>query len=345
MKRINSLQGLRAIAFATVFLGHSGIFGLLTGMGVSIFFVLSGFLMVYNYMFRELPHGIKESFLFASSKIKKLYPLHLVMMIPMLGLALIGTVKSGSPLIELVNMLPKIASNVLLIQAWIPVRDYYFGFNGVAWYLSVTLFLYFCFPLIMKTLKRIKNKIAIIAIISAALVIQLLAGYLLDLPAFSFINTNWFTYIFPLYRLGDFLVGCCAGYYFITQDKSTFSIIKSSILEALAILVLAGSCIISGFCSVPEGLNLSFKYLPGAVFLVFALAQGNGIIAKILSCKPIVRIGNISGYMYLIHQVVLNVADTIGLSVIQSAVLSLIISMMLSLLYIRIMSFRYKKEK
>ena len=314
MKRINSLQGLRAIAFATVFLGHSGIFGLLTGMGVSIFFVLSGFLMVYNYMFRELPHGLKQSFLFAASKTKKLYPLHIVMMIPMLGLALIGVVKNGSALIELAYMIPKIVSNVFLIQAWIPVREYYFGLNGVAWYLSVTVFLYFCFPLIMRILKSIKNKIVILIISGGVLALQFFAGYILDLPAFSFINTNWFTYIFPLYRLGDFLVGCCAGYYFVTHDESTFSLIKSSILEALAILMLTGSCFISSFCSIPEGLNLFFKYLPGAVFLVFALAQGNGVIAKVLSCKPIVWIGNISGYLYLIHQAMLNVFESTGLS-------------------------------
>lgn len=48
MRRLNSLQGLRAVAFMGVFLGHCGI-GSGGGMGVSVFLVLSGFLMIYNY--------------------------------------------------------------------------------------------------------------------------------------------------------------------------------------------------------------------------------------------------------------------------------------------------------
>ena len=48
MKRLDSLQGLRAFAFLGIFLGHCGI-GSAAGMSVCVFFVLSGFLMIYNY--------------------------------------------------------------------------------------------------------------------------------------------------------------------------------------------------------------------------------------------------------------------------------------------------------
>ena len=46
-KKNEALQGLRALSFVAIFLYHCGI-GHLAVMGVSFFFVLSGFLMVYN---------------------------------------------------------------------------------------------------------------------------------------------------------------------------------------------------------------------------------------------------------------------------------------------------------
>ena len=77
-ERINSIQGLRAIAFLAIFISHTGIgsLGALGAWGVSVFFVLSGFLMMYNYYNKEsIP---KFGFRFAWNKIKKLYSLHVI---------------------------------------------------------------------------------------------------------------------------------------------------------------------------------------------------------------------------------------------------------------------------
>lgn len=51
MKKIQSLQGLRAVAFIFILISHCGInFGGFGEWGVSVFFILSGFLMSYNYV-------------------------------------------------------------------------------------------------------------------------------------------------------------------------------------------------------------------------------------------------------------------------------------------------------
>lgn len=75
-KRIESLQGLRAIAFLAILISHSRVFncGYLGAWGVSIFFVLSGFLMTYNYMPRQ-DFKYPSPLVFGWQKIKKLYPL------------------------------------------------------------------------------------------------------------------------------------------------------------------------------------------------------------------------------------------------------------------------------
>lgn len=70
MKRIDSLQGLRAIGFILIFLWHCGI-GYAGAYSVSLFFMLSGFCM----MLKNIRGGQK------SNVIVKLYPLHVVMTI------------------------------------------------------------------------------------------------------------------------------------------------------------------------------------------------------------------------------------------------------------------------
>ena len=84
MDKLNNLQGLRFIGFLLIFLNHSywdlGIgkvfdFG---ARGVEIFFVLSGYLVAYNYTDKDLDSSFKGSLNYVYKKLKKFYALHLV---------------------------------------------------------------------------------------------------------------------------------------------------------------------------------------------------------------------------------------------------------------------------
>ncbi len=305
MKRIYSLQGLRAAAFLLIFLGHCNFFGL-AGAGVSVFFVLSGFLMVYNYFGKELGTvSIKSNFYNAVKKISKLYPLHLIMLFPMLVLALYTLLKDFSLLGFLKEIILPLTSNLLLVQSWIPIRSYYFGFNGVAWYLSVTLFLYFVFPWFLKKIKTGCSKKKAVVLIVAVFVVQILSaiGFERLLPE----QTNWFTYIFPIYRAGDFFAGACLGYIFLSENKKAESgKFKATVIEILAILFFAGICAVEKYVALPESLKYSVVFLPGSMLLVYVLAKEKGAISSFLSLKPVVEFGNLSTYTFLIHQVIIN---------------------------------------
>lgn len=158
-KKIKAFQGLRAIAIVAIFISHAGIgpFGCLGAWGVSVFFVLSGFLMMYNYLQRDTDPTF--GVLFAYRKIKGLYPLHFLMMI----VAMLYIILTKTKTIEtLVKAFP---FHLTLTQIWIPIPEYYATFNGVSWYLSATVFLYFCFPLILKMFRRINSsKIVILCV-------------------------------------------------------------------------------------------------------------------------------------------------------------------------------------
>lgn len=305
MKRIYSLQGLRAVAFLLIFLGHCNFFGL-AGACVSIFFVLSGFLMVYNYFGKELGTvSIKSNFNNAVKKISKLYPLHLIMIFPMLVLALYTLLKDFSLLGFLKEIILPLTSNLLLVQAWIPIRSFYFGFNGVAWYLSVTLFLYFVFPWFLKKIKTGWSMKKSIVLIVAVIVVQILSaiGFEHLLPE----QTNWFTYIFPIYRAGDFFAGACIGYIFLNERvKADSGKFKATVMEVLSVLFFAGICAAGKYVALPKCLKYSVLFLPGSILLVYILAKEKGVISSFLSLKPVVELGNLSIYTFLIHQVIIN---------------------------------------
>jgi peptidoglycan/LPS O-acetylase OafA/YrhL len=148
MNRIDSLQALRAIAFTCIFLSHCDVIP--TGpMGVSIFLILSGFLMFYSWdNKKKMPQkGIRNAFVLSIRKISKLYPLHLLTFLWMVAVGLLVGFKGGHTLLKGIL-------NLLLLQAWVPSAKWYFTFNKVSWYLSVCLFVYFVFPFIYRRISR-----------------------------------------------------------------------------------------------------------------------------------------------------------------------------------------------
>ena len=80
-ERIETLEVLRALAFLGVFCSHIGFNAFIsTGRwGVSVFFILTGFLLTYRYYGKgriTKDCGIKNNFGFLVRKIKRLFPLH-----------------------------------------------------------------------------------------------------------------------------------------------------------------------------------------------------------------------------------------------------------------------------
>lgn len=148
---IESLQTVRALAFLGIFASHCGVTKL-GNWGVSVFFILSGFLMVYSYYNKPLNTSFKSCLAFSLKKIKKLYPLHILMMLTALVFVAHSLILDYS-VKRVILYLGQTVLNVLLLQTWVPSESVYFSLNGVAWYLSVCLFIYACFPPILKRVR------------------------------------------------------------------------------------------------------------------------------------------------------------------------------------------------
>lgn len=311
-QKLPSLQPLRAIAFIGIFFLHAGALVNWSSLAVSTFFVLSGFLMVYTYIDRDIDLTLKGCFCFALSKIKKLYPLHILMLLLAAFRETFLVLYTRGGYEQLAKIFTNLLLDTLLVQSWFTPTSINCSLNGVAWYLSATLFLYLVFPLILDFIKKINNKKQLIAIALVILLIQYLLSILFIEVETGFTDIySWATYISPLYRLGDFTIGCITGYIFIKNPrKNSLTSKKATMLELLVILlsVLVIVWTEKGQTSIlvrAISENQTLPYIPLAVMLVLIFAYNNGAITKLLKNKPLIWLGDMSGYTYLIHLVVI----------------------------------------
>lgn len=347
------------MAFLGIFFAHANFPVSWSAFGVSIFYVLSGFLMIYTHGNEEMELSFGSRVRFAINKIKALYPLHILTSFFAVLLSLALFIAHGDGIKAYIELAGKTVLTVLLLQTWIPHASVSVSLNGVAWYLSVAMFLYFMFPYIAALIRQKKKRFLVICCI-VILGIQIVSCipfiYFLGDSSFVYI---WFMYFFPIFRLGDFFIGCCLGRLYADRpaaDKP--SVFKYTVLEAAAIAVTVGVFL---WLRQPHDHivlialhNWTTLYIPLAVIWVYLFTVNRGLITILLNNKILISLGNISGYIFLIHYIIilyfgnmLNYLD-IELSARQqtvAAVLELGASILASLLYMTLETAIKKKIK
>lgn len=130
-------------------------------------------------------------------------------------------------------------------------------------------------------------------------------------------NVFWIVYIFPVFRLGDFFIGCCLGKVLIRLKSKVFNLSVSfySMIEAgIVVIFIVIQCFYSAHYNNSEYIWLltTLIHIPLAVSMVLIFAIREGCITKILSNQVFIAMGNVSAYTYLIHQVVIRYALSIS---------------------------------
>ena len=317
-QKLDALTSLRFFAAAMIVIGHAhplfGSLGFANAVpypqGVSFFFVLSGFILAYNYPALNGRDAIKAFWL---ARFARIWPLHAVMLLLWIALIFNFDRKNHFPGLE---GLAKLSANVLLFQAWVPLKSWSLSFNEVAWSLSVEFFFYAIFPLLIRYWSTSWHSLLIMQAGAVALVITICS--VLALPSADThpgVGFASLIYLNPLVRLLEFSVGISTAFLVkkIADQKISLRQPQWFVLELAAI----GSCVfallaasnLSGIRNAlgeaaahyftREGLWLLFSLLIG----VFALSRGP--IMKILANRAMVILGEISFALYLCHAMVI----------------------------------------
>lgn len=276
-------------------------------VAVGIFFVLSGFVLSYNYDLgaRWSRAGMRRFWIARFSRIYPAYFLGLVLLVPFAVYRLQGSSSSG------VGSEAGIAAlNWALLQAWIPHLAQTWNFPG--WSLSNEAFFYACFPLVGIPLWRVSRWRGMLAAAAGLWALCLLpaAGALFvsgfgkapatadALPRSMEFWANLIRYN-PMLRLPEFCAGILLGRgYRLFEESDRKWSGKGYLLYVPAALGMG--LVLWHADSIPYAFVHNGLLLPFYAWLLFGLAL-NGGPARVLSCEALVFLGNASYSLYILH--------------------------------------------
>ena len=298
---LQSLGSLQLLAIVMVVVGHFGFIdnSFMNSLGVSFCFVYSGFFTALHHPF-DASYKLKDHFKFMLNKLAKLYPLHLL--------------ASGLNIIVLLNndMLKDLSLKVLfchmtMLSSWIPIDNFYFGYNPVAWYICSLFFLYLMAPVVVRLLRRIPIVYQVLLIVTL-LILEYLGGYVPVIGEGHAIIGTYHLYQFPPTRLLDFAMGIIIFNLTRTTVWDTLSqrmsSVSNTVLEILGVLAFAflfwlgktqlNTHCFRAFCSsAPAVLTLL------TVFIFTSTRPG--AISRALCVNPLPALCKVSSEVYLLQ--------------------------------------------
>lgn len=286
-------------------------------IGVTFFFILSGFILCHAYEAR-LRIGQIGFWQYFTARIARIYPLHLltlVLAIPLVTLLLPGSTESFWTFL----------ANGLLIQSYFPERNIHFTANIPSWSLSDEMFFYVLFPLLIKVPMRL-----LWLLIAGLIGWQVMIG----LSEFSEQRKHFYNYVFPLARLLDFCVGIVL-YRWFRRPEQSLGRWAGSLLQLLALVSLAVFFLAKGI--IPQAYRYDIYYIAPMAAVIYTFARFPGVLSEALGHRWLILLGEASFALYLTHHLVIRytevLADQLGFSLdAPAAAILLVMCVMVSVL-------------
>lgn len=266
-------------------------------MGVTLFFILSGFVLTVTYGNAMAERRIASIWNYAVARIARVMPLYWLIL-----LFVVVVWVSFGPAATIAGLW----WHVLAIQAWTGDLKLAYSWNSPGWSVGVELFLYAMFPILILLAGVLTStrKVLIFAIFAVAAMAALVILFQLTgndkLPLSDPASAHRWIYRSPLMRLGDFTLGMC-GALIYARERDHAKLVKTAPFVAAAM-----SMVILGLMAIPQLINSSASYdlayaVPGAVLILsLALSPHQGI-ARFLGSVALVALGELSYAFYLIH--------------------------------------------
>lgn len=249
-------------------------------VGVSYFFILSGFVMIIAYNKKEEIKSVE----YIKNRLARIYPVYVLAIFLVLILSIL------SKNIDFEGFF----LNLFMLQSWIPGKA--LSFNIPGWSLSVEFFFYAIFPFLFNSIyKKTNYKNTIIPIF----LIWILSQIILHLFFLGNIDSRFpldqkDLLYFPLLHLNEFLMGNLAGLYFVNRTNSTPKKYDLQILMVTLIIILV--------LRFPIGLIyhnglLALLFIP----LIILISLNDGVITTFFNNKTCVFLGEISFGIYILQ--------------------------------------------
>lgn len=166
---------------------------------------------------------------------------------------------------------------------------------------------------------------------------------------------KWLTYAFPIYRTGDFFIGCIIGWIFLNTDflKEIGNKVRSALEFGIMVIIIASKYIYDYQIGIlgSEWCRYSLLFIPSSIMVVYLFALNEGYFTRILSRRGLIFLGDISPYTFLIHQLVIRYYNIvisymgIELGIVMKYIICLNITIFIALFWIKVCNRRIWRKK
>lgn len=281
-----ALDGLRAVAVALVFVTHAfpstpfpG------GLGVDVFFVISGFLITLILLKQWRTHLTIRLKRFYFGRLVRLYPPLIAMV---LVFASLYAFLPSSALHSIINALIALTHTGNIV-ATLTTQD--LGYFAHTWSLAMEEQFYLVWPLLLLAMLQLNMRRRWMIAVTVTIALASMAGWVLTGDALPY---N------PLTKAGGILLGCAMA---IGLDQLP-TVVKSRSVAWAGVAVFAMAFVGESLGWFPRSISLPVAVL-GILPVVLHAATGRGILVSALSLRPVVYVGLISYELYLWHYPVL----------------------------------------
>lgn len=312
LPKLKALTSLRFFAALHVVVFHMRIEGLLPAgpwwyenfadvgyIGVNLFFVLSGFILVYTYA----GAGVSAK-RFWQARFARIYPAYLLSLVVSAPFFFFAVRHLNIPFLawSKQHLAAACVLTLSLLQSWFPQAA--LTWNAVCWSLSVEAFFYLVFPTLLVWSKGLAPRKLFWSIVFwSAVSLGISVLYIVVHPdGIDKINSAETTLLWknlqsfnPLLRLPEFLVGVFAGRLFLSSKnnrKLATSLVVLGVAVVITIVLVADR--------IPRPLISAGFLSPAFAAIIYGLAL-RPRWAAFLETGVLVLLGDASYSLYLLH--------------------------------------------
>src|ERR1700684_2931024 len=271
---IAALDGLRFIAAGTVLFSHGFFYLLLNqddtritaynapfvgmaNIGMTLFFVLSGFVIHYNYAASvPLPGGVRAFFV---ARFARLYPLFLLVFL----VCIVDSFRYADGKVDIIGPIPLFLTFTQSWWFWVfgerAASEAYSDATGLMWSLSTEAFFYAIYPLLAPRLRRCDGTFLVligclVASMGAWLAFEL-TEYRGSLDGWAALYTgnvaaagrfsHWLIYNSPWIRIFEFLLGALTAQFIMTAQMRPMRARTAGGAALVVMLAAYGYCLVN----------------------------------------------------------------------------------------------------